>query len=158
MYAKAREHAIWVLLIEKAYAKLHGNYKSIEGGQAFEAMRDLTGAPSYVYDINQDGLADKLIQFKEKKYIMVCSSEGSSQSEENLKSLGLLSNFSYSVLDVRQINDKNKKSCTLVKVRNPWGQGEWTGDWSDKSPLWTKSIKKELNWSDKNDGTFWIDF
>ena len=31
----------------------------------------------------------------------------------------------------------------LVEMRNPWGQGgmEWNGDWSDKSPLWTETLK-----------------
>lgn len=41
-------------------------------------------------------------------------------------------------------------------MRNPWGKGEWTGDWSDKSDLWTPEIKKELEYSDKDDGSFWI--
>lgn len=25
--------------------------------------------------------------------------------------------------------------------RNPWGDTEWTGDWSDSSPLWTESMQ-----------------
>lgn len=25
----------------------------------------------------------------------------------------------------------------LVKLRNPWGKGEWKGDWSDESYKWT---------------------
>lgn len=28
-----------------------------------------------------------------------------------------------------------------VLPRNPWGEKEWDGDWSDKSPLWTPQIK-----------------
>ena len=31
------------------------------------------------------------------------------------------------------------------------------GDWSDKSPLWTPDIRKELNPTlEENDGTFWM--
>lgn len=28
----------------------------------------------------------------------------------------------------------------LVKLRNPWGKGEWRGDWSDDSYKWTARL------------------
>lgn len=46
----------------------------------------------------------------------------------------------------------------LAKIRNPWGTGEWTGDWSDHSPLWTPELKEELKFTDQDDGTFWMSF
>jgi hypothetical protein len=30
-------------LLEKAYAKFHGDYASLDGGYAFQALEDLTG-------------------------------------------------------------------------------------------------------------------
>jgi hypothetical protein len=33
----------WVPLVEKAFAKLHGNYAALDGGQSGEAVEDLTG-------------------------------------------------------------------------------------------------------------------
>ena len=37
---------LWVLLIEKLYAKINGSYDSIIGGFATEALHDFTGAPT----------------------------------------------------------------------------------------------------------------
>lgn len=36
---------IWVLIIEKAWAKIFGNYQRCEAGSAGEAMYPLTGHP-----------------------------------------------------------------------------------------------------------------
>lgn len=47
----------------------------------------------------------------------------------------------------------------LICLRNPWGQGEWTGDWSDSSELWTPRMKNLCGFSDLvEDGIFWMDF
>ena len=42
-------------------------------------------------------------------------------------------------------------------MRNPWGNFEWQGDWSDNSPLWTEEMRKAAgNPELHNDGTFWM--
>jgi calpain-15 len=45
-FSKGNGTEIWVMLIEKAYAKMYGNYEVIEGGNPAHAMFDLTGAPT----------------------------------------------------------------------------------------------------------------
>ena len=42
------DKALWGPLIEKAFAKLHGSYESIVGGNPAEATRFLTGAPAFM--------------------------------------------------------------------------------------------------------------
>jgi len=37
------EGETWAPLVEKAYAKLHGNYGYLNGGWEYEAIDDLTG-------------------------------------------------------------------------------------------------------------------
>ena len=41
------------VVLEKAWAKIHGSYERIEAGQAHLTMRDLTGAPAYEYFIEK---------------------------------------------------------------------------------------------------------
>lgn len=38
----------------------------------------------------------------------------------------------YSVISAKEV-----KGNRLLCLRNPWGNYEWEGDWSDKSKLWT---------------------
>ena len=41
--------------------------------------------------------------------------------------------------ETKQRADVNgRKIIRLVKLRNPWGKGEWTGEFSDKSSIWNE--------------------
>jgi hypothetical protein len=66
----------------------------------------------------------------------------------------LVPGHAYSVIIVKEaLNHK------LMNIRNPWGNFEWDGDWSDKSSLWTREMKELINpVLDENDGTFWMSF
>lgn len=44
-FSRTDQSELWVLLLEKAYAKAYGNYWNIVGGDPVHALRDLTGAP-----------------------------------------------------------------------------------------------------------------
>ncbi len=45
---------MWVPLVEKAYAKLHGSYQALNGGNISEALADLTGGVCDCIDIQSD--------------------------------------------------------------------------------------------------------
>ena len=46
----------------------------------------------------------------------------------------------------------------LVQLRNPWGDTEWKGAWSDGAREWTPRIKAKVNYVDANDGSFYMSF
>ena len=60
--------------------------------------------------------------------------------------------------------NKDGKDIKLVKLRNPWGDTEWVGDWSDDSNLWTEEIRQQIRDQDilveeaEEDGIFWMSF
>lgn len=54
LFARAHGNELWVMLLEKAYAKLHGNYYLLRGGFSHEALLDLTGCPTISYDLDDE--------------------------------------------------------------------------------------------------------
>ena len=54
IFSKSVGNEIWVLLLEKAYAKIYGSYDKIEAGLAGHALRDLTGAPFEYFVRNEE--------------------------------------------------------------------------------------------------------
>jgi calpain-15 len=79
------------------------------------------------------------------------------QDGADMKAVGLIDGHAYSLIKAKEITTKHGAIVRLVLIRNPWGNKEWTGDWSDKSPLWDDHVKKQLpDHEIKNDGCFWM--
>ena len=53
-------NSIWLSLLEKAFAKVFGGYRYLEGGNACEALRMLTGAPLTSFNL-KDASVDSMI-------------------------------------------------------------------------------------------------
>ena len=54
LFSRSAQSDMWVLLLEKAYAKLHRNYYTLRGGLVSEALSDLTGAPVSVLELETE--------------------------------------------------------------------------------------------------------
>eukprot|EP00163_Fabomonas_tropica_P002696 TRINITY_DN1208_c0_g1_i3.p1 TRINITY_DN1208_c0_g1~~TRINITY_DN1208_c0_g1_i3.p1 ORF type:complete len:485 (+),score=113.83 TRINITY_DN1208_c0_g1_i3:1143-2597(+) len=84
---------------------------------------------------------------------MGCARNEEGKNVEADTGRGILANHAYGILQVAQVGPNR-----LVRVRNPWGQTEWRGAWSDHSPEWTDAYLQQLNYSFGDDGTFWMSF
>ena len=80
MRIDATEIEFWSPLLEKAYAKLYGSYKALEGGLTIEAAVDFSGGIPEMIDtsrLNRDGDIKKLFDVMKKAYehyaFMSCS-------------------------------------------------------------------------------------
>jgi len=82
-----------------------------------------------------------LRQFARHRSVMAASIHDHSKAIQ-----GLVADHAYSIIDVTRTH-----GFSLIKLRNPWGNTEWQGNWSDKSPLWDKypAIKRHCDLHDE---------
>ncbi|XP_057655496.1 calpain-A-like [Diorhabda carinulata] len=157
-------NVFWTPLLEKAYAKLYGSYANIEGGYISDALEDLTGGLNEVYphllefSKNQDVFKMMLVSFLRKSFMGCAITDSTVAEEEN--EYGLYSRHAYSITNVVEVLSKNGKPYKLLRLRNPWGTGEWKGNWSDNSNTWEdlpENTKQKLLVK-ANDGEFWMQY
>ncbi|XP_047396946.1 calpain-3 isoform X1 [Sciurus carolinensis] len=201
----------WSALLEKAYAKLHGSYEALKGGNTTEAMEDFTGGVTEFFEIKDAPRDMYKIMRKaiERGSLMGCSIDdgtnmtyGTSPSGLNMGELiarmvrnmdnsllrdsdldprgsddrptrtivpvqyetrmacGLVKGHAYSVTGLEEALFKGEK-VKLVRLRNPWGQVEWNGSWSDGWKDWSfvdKDEKARLQHQVTEDGEFWMSY
>ncbi|KAG8951563.1 hypothetical protein FRC04_005849 [Tulasnella sp. 424] len=172
-FAKSRtNNETWVPLIEKAYAKLHGDYESLEGGFTSEGVEDLTGGVStliYRGDIpSVDDFWDEELSKVGKTRLFACFTPGSTPggADLDLQPLGaieiegLLTNHAYSITKAIKFTGRDGVyRGRFLRIRNPWGRKEWSGRWSDGSEEWNDKWTEELrealgNYRFGDDGEF----
>ncbi|PRP83981.1 hypothetical protein PROFUN_08665 [Planoprotostelium fungivorum] len=153
---------VWVMLMEKAYAKLHKCYEELEGGSEIYGLVDLTGgAPDTLEMDGADGsskistnkLWEEMLHASQQGTLMGCASVNPEAETEGDNGFGIMMNHAYGLLELQSVH-----GVQLIRMRNPWGMGEWTGPWSDGSREWSKDIQLRLKYEFGDDGTFWMDF
>lgn len=168
IYLKSTEkHEFWSALLEKAYAKLYGSYRALEGGLTIEAAVDFTGGIPEMVDLtslktSKEELFYKLLRADQNNAFLSCSLANSRYQKE-AESKGLQSRHAYTitkVVDVRSTRERG--SIPLIRMRNPHGNSrEWKGDWSDGDIFWKyvdANTKRELGLDFRDDGEFYMNF
>jgi calpain-15 len=156
-FTRAQGNELWVLIVEKAWAKVHGSYERTAWGFPNLAMRDLTGAPGYSLPTAGDGLCEKLLEWDGRDYIMCASAQFDEAAPEEKQSMGIANQHAYGVIAAKRLTPPLvAEEVVLVQLRNPWGHFEWNGPWSDDSELWTDAIKESVGFSAADDGLFWM--
>ncbi|XP_051900018.1 calpain-9-like [Pristis pectinata] len=153
---------LWSALLEKAYAKMHGSYSSLQGGMVSEAMEDFTGGIAFTIEMNSTKPKElwHLVKHGLNKQTMIsCSIMVNNPKEtEKDQGLGLLALHAYAIVDADKVRMPNS-SVKLFRLRNPWGWKEYNGPWSDRSSTWKEVSEKEktrLKLKISEDGEFWI--
>ncbi|XP_063730384.1 calpain-8 isoform X2 [Eleginops maclovinus] len=152
----------WSALLEKAYAKVHGCYEALSGGNTIEGFEDFTGGIAEVYSLNK--APPNLFQIIKKALglgsLLGCSIDITNSYEtEAVTAFKLVKGHAYSVTGAEEVHYRGRQ-VQLVRIRNPWGQVEWTGSWSDGSSEWnhvSQDEKSKLN-HEAEDGEFWMSY
>jgi hypothetical protein len=153
------QNETWVPLIEKAYAKAHGDFASLSGGWIGEGLEDLSGGvttellASDILDI--DGFWENEFSKVNQEFLFGCSTgllDGGYGDRD-----GISEGHAYIVMKAKTL----KNGTRLVQLRNPWGKtkkGIWEGAWSDGSKEWTTEVQEELGHNFGGDSVFWISY
>lgn len=146
-FSCTKDNQLWVMLLIKAWAKLYGGYLNINSGTSMEVLADLTGAPVGHFELrdeSEEAQWAKISAASSKKFIMCSDSKKlPNAGNDGVDPLtGIIAFHAYSVIGTYEVmkdgkewrlvkeSEKGRSSNErLVKLRNPWGIGEYKGEW-----------------------------
>lgn len=109
IFNRSSTDELWVILLEKAWAKAFGGYLNIEAGLTREALRDLTGASCKTFMMRDPQYTDQFLwdQLKEadkNTWVMTAGSDDINYgSDAYIEKIGIAGSHAYSLLSVYQI-------------------------------------------------------
>ena len=134
LFSKPYKNEIWVMLLEKAYAKVNGSYLNIDNGSPIDALdsfllsssigKDIIYDSLYINNENKNIIWESILDKIEndKKIMMICL------SKDKINNKKKLTNFYYSIVEKHYYNiigifenNENGKNDKFLKLRNPWG-------------------------------------
>jgi len=161
LFSHCKRGEIWLPIVEKAYAKIHGSYAAIQNGDPSVALADLTGAPVYRRPTapalsspqEEATLWDVIVRHDRLDHVMCCVANSTIPKET-----GIVAGQWYGLLEARTYNGDK-----LVKIRNTksrlLGGSDWTGRWGNADDEhWTTQACDDLYHARATDGTFWMTF
>uniref|UniRef100_A0A8C2HT43 calpain-2 n=1 Tax=Cyprinus carpio TaxID=7962 RepID=A0A8C2HT43_CYPCA len=152
----AEGNEFWSALLEKAYAKVNGCYEALSGGSTSEGFEDFTGGIAESYELSKppSNMFQIIQKALEAGALLGCSIDITSAADsEAVTRQKLVKGHAYSLTGATEVNYRGRKE-KLVRMRNPWGQVEWTGAWSD-SGTDLEMIRPNAS---AEDGEFWMSF
>jgi len=180
IFAQPQGNEIWVLLMEKAFAKTLGSYANLKGGLSLFALQALTGDEVLKFTITTAGdswqrfnltylsqsfatAVDKIplgLAETEEKYGHMELFEIIKEYDRHKSVLGAGTNGTDDSKNEQGLVAGHAYSIVhvvrdgefrMVCLRNPWGTFEWEGAWSDKSPLWDENPAVKKACKEKSD-------
>ena len=153
---------LWAVLLEKAWAKANFGYGNIIKGltsEVFNAFTPFITIPINVPKEDSESLWENIKVIEKNKCIMTATVK---EGTPGIEDLGLIKNYSYIFVSTAEETYKGK-NIKLLKMWNPFDEGDWKGDYSPTSEKWQdEALAKKFNFTgpseDNNDKTCYISF
>jgi len=102
-FSRGNGNELWVLILEKAWAKANNSYDNIEAGVTREVLHALTGAPTKYFfnDENPQENWHALLHGTEHNYVMTTGTDDN--DPDSLDQVGLIAGHAYSLLAVYEV-------------------------------------------------------
>jgi hypothetical protein len=170
-FTRTNGKELWVILLEKAWAKVNGGYANISGGSITSSLFSLTGFPTlrmvHEEENNKQNIWNAILEAEQRDDIMCCSTYGiEGDDDPRLKQYednGLSPGHAYTLIGAKEVKHEGK-TIKLCLIRNPHGvieddeSTEWSGAWCDGDKRWTPELNRLFHHENKEDGCFWMDF
>ena len=134
--------------------RLHGSYEALDGGNLSDALVDFTGGVSELVALESEAgeklyeeeerraeLFSRLVEEVSQHSLLCCAIRAGRGEEQTRTEVGLVRGQAYGITDVRRVTLgepgivgrlRGREKVSLVRLRNPWGEKEWTGAFSDQ--------------------------
>ncbi|KAL4216640.1 Calpain-6 [Mactra antiquata] len=165
----------WSALLEKAYAKLYGDYETLKNGRTADALVDFTGGVAEKLVLANLGLTDqnskldffgKLKDALENRALINCNIDCTDAQIDQETPQGLILGHGYNITKIMDLDVPKKlqgkigaQKMFMIRLANPWGTKEWSGAWADGAPEWQALTQHEwdkLGIKFESEGEFWM--
>lgn len=170
-FSETNGSELWVIILEKAWAKINGGYANTIGGNCGEPLYALTGFSNeclFHNDLNEFNLWEKISNAINSNNVICCSTYSNREYKN-----GLIDSHAYTLVNTYEINNTKRNMnlnnnnnnlpniSQIIKLRNPWGVADWKGVYSNKSEIMSKlrlksSTSNNNNIDDEEAGIFYL--
>lgn len=160
---------LWGPLVEKAFAKMKGNYATASGGFTVNGLRSLVGAPVFRFDSDYQLDADGNLAFSEVwtsmkaaddlNYLLSAETTG---VDTKRNECSVVAGHAYTVIAVFELKTGSTVDHQMYMVRNPWGSSKYAKDWMHNDTKWTDDYLSQVPYgidptTSHDDGVFFIE-
>ena len=128
----------------------NANFQNFEKNRKISGCRFTTDTSTYP----KESIWEKLTKNLKKGYPISVKPRAIIEGENQ----GISQNHNFAVISAKEVTNSQADSTKIVKLRNPWINEFWQGDWSFNSKNWTNQLKRELKYTPqtKGHGEFWL--